>query len=100
MWYRHEVPITHVRECHLLDYEHQLLPIVLAHCHYSLTVGQGEKIVYDLPGLEKHILNRFIHGKPLIVSKVPQMAYKKDVYTAATFVAVRKNVDPQVCCQC
>ena len=97
LWEKHEVPITHVHQCHLLDYEQQLLPIVLAHCRYALTFGQAEKISYDLPALEKHILDRFIHGKPLILSDLPQVAYRKDVYTAATFAAVRKKVEPQVC---
>ncbi len=88
--------MTHIHQWHLLDYEHQLLPIVLAHCRYSLRVGEADTPSYDLPALEKHVLNRFIHGKPLILSDIPQVAYRKDVYTTATFSAVRKKVNPQV----
>ena len=90
------IPISYVQPCHLLDYEHQLLPIVLSHCQYSLRHGQAQDIEYDLPALEKHIMDRFIHGKPLIQLEIPQVVYRKDVYTAATFANIRKKVHPQV----
>ena len=90
------IPIGHVQRCHLLDYEHQLLSIVLSHCQYSLRHGQAQEIEYDLPALEKHIMDRFIHGKPLIQLEIPQVVYRKDVYTAATFANIRKKVRPQV----
>ena len=96
VWREHKVPITHIHRCHLLDYEHQLQSIILSHCHYSLTVGKGQDIKYDLPALEKHILNRFIYGKPMILLDIPHVAYRKDVYTAETFLAIRQKVKPQV----
>ena len=95
VWMEHKVPITHIHRCHLLDYEHQLQSIILSHCHYSLTVGKGQDIKYDLPALEKQILNRFIYGKPMILLDIPHVAYRKDVYTAETFLAIRQN-QPQV----
>ena len=91
-----KIPIGHVQLCHLLDYEHQILSIVLSHCQYSLRHGQAQEIEYDLPALEKHIMDRFIHGKPLIQLDIPQVVYRKDVYTAATFANIRKKVHPQV----
>ena len=62
-------------------------------------MGKGQDISYDLPALEKHLLDRFIHGKPFILLDIPQVAYRKDIYTAASFAAVRKKVEPQVSCQ-
>lgn len=59
-------------------------------------MGRGSEVSYDLAALEKHILDRFIHGKPTILVDIPQVSYQKDVYTAATFEAVRKKVSPQV----
>ena len=59
-------------------------------------MGKGQDVSYDWPALEKDILGRFIHGKPLIQSDIPQVVYRKDIYTAATFAAVRKKVEPQV----
>ena len=95
-WREHKVPITHIHRCHLVDYEHQLLSIVLSHCNYCLTFGKGQSIKYDHAALQKHILDRFIHGKPRILSDIPHVVYRKDIYTTVTFAAVRKKVKNQV----
>ena len=92
----HKVPITHIHRCHLLDYEHQIVSVVLSHCRYSLKVGEAHNVQYDHQALEKHILDKFIFGKPMILSDIPQVAYRKDIYTKVTFEAVRKKVRPQV----
>ena len=92
LWREHKVPITHIHGCHLLIYEQQLPSTVLSHCHYSLAIGKGQDITYDLQALEKDLLDQFIHSKPLIISDIPQVSYRKDVYTAATFAAIRKNI--------
>ena len=51
---------------------------------------------YDHHALEKNILDKFIHGKPTILSEIPQVVYRKDIYTIDTLNAVRKKVNPQV----
>ena len=94
--YSHSVPITHIHRCHLMDYEHQIVSIVLSHCRYSLKLGKAHNVEYDHQALEKHILDKFIHGKPMILSDIPQVIYRKDIYTTVTFDAVRKKVKPQV----
>ena len=92
------MPITQLHCCHLLDYEHQLPSIILSHCHYSLKFGKGQDVKYDHQALERHILNRFIYGKPMIiVDNIPHVVYRKDIYTTSTFAEVRKKVEPQVC---
>ena len=96
LWKEHKVPVSQIQSCHLLDYEDQIRSIVLSHCHYSLEHGKGQNISYDLLALEKHIVDRFIHGKPLIQLEIPQVVYRKDVYTAEAFASIRKNVHPQV----
>ncbi|XP_019853235.1 PREDICTED: E3 ubiquitin-protein ligase RNF213-like [Amphimedon queenslandica] len=90
-----KVPASQIQLCHLLDYEHQILSIVLSHCHYSLKHGKGHDVNYDFAALEKHIVDRFIHGKPYIQLEFPQVVYRKDVYTAEAFANIRKNVQPQ-----
>ena len=96
LWKKHKVPASQIQSCHLLDYEHQILSIVLSHCHYSLEHGKGQNVSYDLQALEKNIVDRFIHGKPLILLEIPQVVYRKDVYTAKAFASIRKNIKPQV----
>ena len=96
VWREHKVPITHVHRCHFLEYEQHLQSIILSHCHYSLAVGSGQNIKYDLPALEKNILNRFIYGKPAVLLDIACVAYRKDIYTAETFQEIRRKVKPQV----
>ena len=95
-WHEHKIQLPHIHKCHLLDYQNQLQSILLSHCHYSLRLGQGREVSYDLPALEKYILDRFIHGKPTILVDIPHVSYQEDIYTAAKFAAVRKKVSPQV----
>lgn len=96
VWREHKVPITHLHHCHMLEYEQHLQSIILSHCHYSLTVGRGQKIEYDLQALEKHLLDRFIYGKPVIQVDIPNVAYRKDIYTVESFLEIRRKVKPQV----
>ena len=96
IWTEFKVPISHINQCHLLLFEQHLQSIILSHCHYFLTVGKGQDIQYDIPALEKHILNRFVYGKPVILLDIPHVAYRHDVYSADTFQAVRQKVKPQV----
>ena len=41
-------------------------------------------------------MDRFIHGKPLLMLEIPQVVYRRDVYTATSFANIRKKVSPQV----
>uniref|UniRef100_A0A8D3AJ76 Uncharacterized protein n=1 Tax=Scophthalmus maximus TaxID=52904 RepID=A0A8D3AJ76_SCOMX len=46
--------------------ERELLPLVLAHCHYTLKKGRETDRSYDLPGIQTQLARRFFTGKPLI----------------------------------
>lgn len=91
-WHEQKVELQHIHMCHLIDYYSQLQSILLSHCHYSLRVGRGHDISYDLPALQKHLVDRFIFGRPRILVDIPHVSYQKDVYTTATFATVRKTV--------
>ena len=95
-WLKNEVPITHIHQCHLLDYERQIISVVLSHCHYSLRVGVAHTVKYEYQSLQKHILDKFIHGKPKILSDIPQVVFRTDIHSRTTFAAVREKVNPQV----
>jgi hypothetical protein len=95
-WHEHKVELQHIHMCHLIDYYSQLQSILLSHCHYSLRVGRGHNISYNLPTLQKHLLDRFIFGRPRILVDIPHVSYQKDIYTTATFATVRKTVAQQV----
>lgn len=57
---------------HLIAYdvERDLMPLIFAHCDYTLAVGEGTKITYNLLALERQIADRFIVGKPHIDMEV------------------------------
>uniref|UniRef100_A0A3B4TKH8 Uncharacterized protein n=1 Tax=Seriola dumerili TaxID=41447 RepID=A0A3B4TKH8_SERDU len=50
----------------LCNPERELLPLVLAHCHYTLKKGGEMDRSYDLPGIQTQLARRFLAGKPII----------------------------------
>ena len=99
MWRRsdYSIKVENVQPCHLMNYESKIQSVLTAHCHYSIGgQGQGVNIHYDFPALEKHLVDRFVHGKPYIKYEIPHVVYQKDIYTTEHFVAIRKKVKPQV----
>ena len=98
-WKEKEVPLANLRPSHVLQYSlNQLMTVVSAHCHYSLRTGQEKaETMYDFHALQRHLLNEFVYGKPLIsMKKMPQMVYRKEVYTAEKFAEIMHKVHPQV----
>ncbi len=52
--------------------EEDLLPLILAHCSYSLELAKGTQIQYDFKGLQTQITEKFIRGRQRLVTKVNQ----------------------------
>ena len=67
-----KVSISDVTQAHLVAYDHErdFLPMVYAHCDYSLEIGRGTEVTYNLPGLERQLIETFVRGKPYIDIKV------------------------------
>lgn len=66
------VSSTSVTMSHLIAYdpEKDLLPLILAHCNYSLEVGQETLVHYDWAALERQLIDRFLRGRPFVEFKV------------------------------
>ncbi|XP_040922673.1 E3 ubiquitin-protein ligase rnf213-beta isoform X2 [Toxotes jaculatrix] len=64
----YSVPLDRISETQLTlcNPERELLPLVLAHCHYTLKKGGETDRSYDLPGIQTQLARRFLAGKPLI----------------------------------
>ena len=64
--------MTAVTMSHLIAYdtERDLLPLILAHCNYSLEVGQETSVQYDWAALERQLIDRFLRGRPFVDFKV------------------------------
>jgi hypothetical protein len=93
-WEPERVPLEFVTSAHLVAYdvEKDLMPLVLAHCDYSLSVGQGTNITYNLPALEKQIVDRFVNGKAHVEMKDCRIAFRKDVYNSSLFVRLQQRI--------
>ena len=67
-----EVPHANITKTHLVAYdtEKDLLPIILAHCDYSLKVGEGTLVEYNWKALERQLVDRFIRRRTRIASLV------------------------------
>jgi hypothetical protein len=61
-----EIPLSNVTKAHLVAYdpEKDLLPMIYAHCDYSLKVGEGTTIDFNWKCLERQLVDRFIRGRP------------------------------------
>ncbi|XP_045924674.1 E3 ubiquitin-protein ligase rnf213-beta [Micropterus dolomieu] len=64
----YSVPLERISETQLTlcHPERELLPLVLAHCHYTLKKGGETDSNYDLKGIQTQLARRFLAGKPLI----------------------------------
>ena len=53
---------------HLVAFDHDmdLIPMLYAHCSYSLEIGKGTTIDYNFLALERQIVTTFIAGKPML----------------------------------
>ena len=79
----------------MIHFEEQITSVIFSHCKYSLKAGHGADVTYDFVALEKHILDRFVRGKPKIDIAFSGMSYRSDVVQAVTFKKIRRTI-PQV----
>ena len=67
-----EIPLANVARAHLAAYnpDKDFLPMIFAHCDYSLKVGEGTAVDFNWKGLERQVVDRFIRGRPRLSSVV------------------------------
>ncbi|CAB4030623.1 Hypothetical predicted protein, partial [Paramuricea clavata] len=65
-----EIPLANITKAHLVGYdpEKDFLPMILAHCDYSLKVGEGTMVEFNWKCLERQLVDRFIRGRPRLTS--------------------------------
>ncbi|CAL8240472.1 unnamed protein product [Gadus morhua 'NCC'] len=84
-----EVSDTQLALCHP---ERQLLPLVLAHCHYTLKEGQETEHSYDLRGIQTQLARRFLAGKPLIQADTERFLIRHQQDFSVVLSEVRMKV--------
>ncbi|KAI8522257.1 hypothetical protein Bbelb_020110 [Branchiostoma belcheri] len=84
-----DVNTAHVVCCHP---DQDLLPLVLSHCCYSLAVGEGSRVEYDLPALERQLVERFVSGKPWINDEFETFVFRQETKNVAMYKSLRDKI--------
>ena len=71
---RHEsvASVDEISEPQLVSFSvaEDIIALAIAHCNYSLEIGKGTNIEYDFEGFQRQIYEKFIRGRPRLVTKV------------------------------
>lgn len=97
LWKAPTVQLLNVNQLHLIKCTEDDLTGLL-HSHSIYTVSSGNvKIDYNLDGLEKDLVQRFVHGKHIITHtlEIPQVRWQTQTYNSQTITSVKMNI-PQV----
>ena len=72
--------------------DEDLLPILYLHCDYSLEIGKGTQMEYNLDAIERRLMEKVCYGKTFITEKLEHFKYRDDVQSAREFINMRKRV--------
>ncbi|XP_028416581.1 E3 ubiquitin-protein ligase RNF213-like [Dendronephthya gigantea] len=92
-----DMSLKSVTKAHLVAYdpEKDFIPIILAHCDYSLNLGEETVLEFNWKSLERQIVDRFIRGRPRLTSLVELFVFSKDICDGEVFKALQQKI-PQV----
>ena len=74
------------------DTDHHLLPLIMAHCQYTLEVGKGTFVQYSLAALEKQLEQRFIVGRAHVDRQDMRVIFSDDVRNTSDLTALRQRI--------
>ncbi|KAM6951514.1 E3 ubiquitin-protein ligase rnf213-beta [Aplochiton taeniatus] len=88
------VPLEGVAETQLAlcHPERELLPLVLAHCHYTLKKGSETDCSYDLLATQTQLAHRFLAGKPLIRADTSRFLNRQQQDFSVVLTEVRAKI--------
>ncbi|XP_052239407.1 E3 ubiquitin-protein ligase rnf213-alpha-like [Dreissena polymorpha] len=87
-----------VTKSHLIsfDLQHDIMPIILANCQYSVETGVGTKIEYDFEGMERQLIDRLLYSKSKIKCRpfmeIDQMVYRNELTNANVFMKLGEKI--------
>ncbi|KAM9837888.1 LOW QUALITY PROTEIN: E3 ubiquitin-protein ligase rnf213-beta [Aulostomus maculatus] len=80
---------TQLTLCHP---ERELLPLVLAHCQYTLKKGGETDSSYDLLGIQTQLVRRYLAGKPLIQADTARFLNRRLQDFSVILTEVRERI--------
>ena len=92
-----EILLANVTKAHLVAYDpdKDFLPMIFAHCHYSLKVGEETTIDFNWKCLERQVVDRFIRRRPRLSSLIELFVSSEDICDGEVFKALKQKI-PQV----
>ncbi|KAL4648632.1 E3 ubiquitin-protein ligase rnf213-beta-like [Arapaima gigas] len=72
--------------------ERELLPLLLAHRHYTLRKGKETACSFNLQGIQSELFRRFIAGKPLIQAKMSKYILRHQQDFSLLLAEVRRKI--------
>ncbi|KAK7494871.1 hypothetical protein BaRGS_00013998, partial [Batillaria attramentaria] len=98
-----EVSVRVITERHLVGYspERDILPMVLAHCNYSLMVGQAATLEYDFPAFQQQLQDTLLQCKTRVQRHpdgyfpVETMVYRADTTSSRLFRILREKISQE-----
>ncbi|CAB4012406.1 Hypothetical predicted protein [Paramuricea clavata] len=89
-----EISLASITKAHLVAYdpEKDFLPMVLVHCDYSLRVGEGTTVEFNWKCLERQLVDRFIRGRPRLMSLVELFVFSKDICDGEVFKVLKQKI--------
>ncbi|XP_046887613.1 E3 ubiquitin-protein ligase rnf213-beta isoform X4 [Hypomesus transpacificus] len=90
----YSVPLEGVSETQLTlcHPERELLPLVLAHCHYTLRKGRAADCSYNLRGIQAQLARSHVTGKPLIKADTSKYLKRHLQDFSVVLTEVRDNI--------
>ena len=91
---KREIALWKLTEHDLISYhpDKDLLPLVYAYCDYSLEIGRGTKVEYNLLAIEKHFIENMTFCKPTIIIQIACFDYTDEVRKSKKFLRLREVV--------
>ncbi|MGH0135413.1 UNVERIFIED_CONTAM: hypothetical protein FKN15_035521 [Acipenser sinensis] len=91
------VPLEGVSESQLTlcDPERDLLPLILAHCQYTLEKGKETVSHYDMPAIESHLKRRYLQGKPVISAGTSKYLNRQQQDFSLILAEVRSKIEQE-----
>ena len=76
--------------------EDDFTQLLNSHSIYTVSLG-NVKTCYNLNGLERDLVQQFVHGKHIITHtlEIPQVRWRMQIYNSQTITSVKMNI-PQV----
>ena len=91
----HDASLSNIKDLDLVSYsaDADLLPLVYTNCDYSLELGKGTKVEYNLEKIAQYLTDKLFYGKSMIRFEMKEFVYLDDVHSARKFTNLKRNVE-------